>query len=216
MASGMIEDALRLYRRESLGIRLFVRARHLLAPLERIAAAVPRQGEILDVGCGHGLFACLLALQSPERRVLGVDPAPAKIAVAQRVASQLPNARFQLGTADDVDGGPFAAITILDVLYLLPLEEKRRVLRRCRELIAPDGLLVLKTNDTHPGWKYGATRLQERLMTGLGLTYGRNGLHFLSCDEHRALLGQCGFRAEVEHLPSRLPYPHTSFLARPA
>ena len=75
---------------------------------------------MLDVGCGHGLFGNLLALESAERQVVGVDPMDSKIAVAQRVAAPLPNARYAVGSAADVTDGPYDVITILDVLYLLP------------------------------------------------------------------------------------------------
>src|SRR3954469_3141926 len=69
MALGLTNDikrALDCYRDERPFVRLFVFARHLLAPLGRIAAEVPARGKILDLGCGHGLFANLLAVTSPE------------------------------------------------------------------------------------------------------------------------------------------------------
>jgi len=167
------------------------------------------------VGCGHGLFGNLLALQSPRRSVVGVDPSPAKIAVARRAARGLPNARYAQGTIHDVSDGPFDAITILDVLYLLPLEEKRRLLARARALLAPGGVLVLKTNDTTPRWSYLLTRAQERLMTGVGLTLG-DGLHFLSAGEHLELLRATGFEARVAPLPGWSLHPHRLFVCRAA
>ena len=141
-----IAAALACYRDESAFIRLFTRARSLLAPLERIAAEVPPQGRILDLGCGHGLFTNLLAIGSADRDLLGVDPSPAKLAVARRSSAGLRNVRYVQGRVDDVTEAGFDTITILDVLYLLPDEQKLRILRQCRQLIAPNGLLLLKTN----------------------------------------------------------------------
>ena len=176
---------------------------------------MPAGGRILDVGCGHGLFANALALGSPARTVLGLDPSPAKIAVARASSSGLRNVRFVLGTVQELSERDFDAISILDVLYLLPVPEKLAVLRACRERLVPHGLLVLKTNDTRPGWKYRVAYLQERLMTGLGLTLGQ-GLYFLSREQNAALLELAGFRPEMIVLRSRLPYPHVMFVARPA
>jgi 2-polyprenyl-3-methyl-5-hydroxy-6-metoxy-1,4-benzoquinol methylase len=217
-----LRRAIARYDAQPLGIRAFVRARHVLTPLARILAAVPPAGRVLDVGCGHGLFANALALGSPARTVLGVDPSAAKIAAARASAAArpgapaIPNVRYEQGVVQDMAEDGFDAIAILDVLYLLPVEAKLEILRACRARIAPDGLLVLKTNDTRPAWKYRVARLQERAMTGLGLTLGGHGLHFLSRERNAALLELAGFRPRTVVLRTRLPYPHVLFVARPA
>src|SRR5215218_10425845 len=173
--------ALALYADEPLDVRLHVQARHRLCPLQRIADHVPPQGRVLDVGCGHGLFGNLLALESAGRTIVGVDPMASKIAVAQRVARALPNVRYSVGSAADAlterPAQGYDVVTILDVLYLLPPPAKRALLDACRALIAPHGLLLVKTNDTAPAWKYRWARFEEQLMTGFGFTAGE-GLHF--------------------------------------
>ncbi|MCC7367482.1 MAG: methyltransferase domain-containing protein [Chloroflexi bacterium] len=210
-----IQRALGRYRGQSLGIRGFVLARHILAPLARVLDAMPPAGRLLDVGCGHGLFANALALGSLERDVLGVDPSGAKIAVARASAAGLPNARFQKGLVQDVQEDGFDGISILDVLYLLPVEEKLAILRACRERISPNGVLVLKTNDTRPPWKYRVARLQEQVMTGLGLTLSHGDLHFLSREQNAGLLELAGFQPRIVDLNNWLPYPHVMFVSRP-
>jgi 2-polyprenyl-3-methyl-5-hydroxy-6-metoxy-1,4-benzoquinol methylase len=210
-----IRSALARYRHESLFVRLFTLVRHLVAPLEQVAAEVPTRGRILDLGCGHGLFTNALALGSPERDLLGVDPSPAKIAVACRSSAGLTNVRYLEGRVEDVAEGGFTAITMLDVLYLLPDEQKLDVLRSCRELLAPDGVLLLKTNDTQPRWQYGIVRLEEQLMVRvLGLTLGGE-LHFRGIPEYTALLRAAGFDPRVLKLNSWLPVPHRLYICRP-
>jgi 2-polyprenyl-6-hydroxyphenyl methylase/3-demethylubiquinone-9 3-methyltransferase len=211
--------ALALYADEPLAVRLHVQARHRLCPLQRIADHVPPSGRVLDVGCGHGLFGNLLALESDRREVVGVDPMASKIAVARRVARTLPNVRYAVGSAAavraDQPAGGYDVVTILDVLYLLPPPTKLALLRDCRALVARDGLLLLKTNDTAPTWKYRWARFEEQLMTRLGLTAGE-GLHFFNAAQNQALLAEAGFQARVVRLESWLPYPHVLFVARPA
>ena len=209
-----IRRSLRRYSGQTFGIQGFVLARHVLAPLSRILAAVPPRGRLLDVGCGHGLFANAAALGSPERQVVGVDPSGAKISVARSSAADLTNVRYVQGTVQEIDEDGFDSISILDVLYLLPIEEKLAVLRACRERIAPDGVFILKTNDTRPPWKYRVARLQEEAMTGLGLTMG-HGLYFLSREQNAGLLELAGFRPTIVDLNNWLPYPHVMFVSRP-
>jgi 2-polyprenyl-6-hydroxyphenyl methylase/3-demethylubiquinone-9 3-methyltransferase len=209
-----LRRSLQRYRHQPIGIRGFVLARHLLAPMARILAAMPPAGRLLDVGCGHGLFANALALGSPAREVLGVDPSAAKIEIARASSAGLPNVRYRRGIVQEIDEHGFDGISILDVLYLLPVEEKLAVLRACRERIAPDGVLMLKTNDTRPAWKYRVARLQEQAMTGLGLTMG-HGLYFLGREQNAELLHQAGFEPRIVDLDSWLPYPHVMFVSRP-
>lgn len=209
-----VRRSLQRYREQPLGIRGFVLARHLLAPLARILAAMPPAGRLLDVGCGHGLFANALALGSSARDVLGVDPSAAKIEIARASAAGLPNVRYRQGIVQEIGDSGFDGISILDVLYLLPIEEKLAVLRVCRERIAPNGVLILKTNDTRPAWKYRVARLQEQAMTGIGLTMG-HGLYFLSREQNAELLRLAGFEPRLVDLNTWLPYPHVMFVSRP-
>jgi hypothetical protein len=97
----------------------------------------------------------------------------------------------------------------------LPDLQKRSFLAAIRRLIAPDGVFLLKTNDTHPTWKYWIARTQEKVMTGTGLTLGGGDLHFRSCAENAALLREAGFTVETRHLTHWTPYPHTLLIARP-
>jgi 2-polyprenyl-6-hydroxyphenyl methylase/3-demethylubiquinone-9 3-methyltransferase len=209
-------QALACYRDERPFVRLFVFARHLLAPLGRIATEMPPRGRILDLGCGHGLFANLLATSGPEREILGVDPSAEKLKVARRSSRGRPNVRYHLGRVEDVGETGFDAISILDVLYLLPDDQKLAVLRRCRELLAPVGTLLLKTNDTQPWWKYGVVRAEEELMVrALGLTFGGQ-IHFRGIPEYLALLREAGFEARVLKIDAGRPAPHRLYVCRPA
>lgn len=99
---------------------------------------------VVDIGCGTGTFACLLAKDGFD--VLGVDPAGAMPAVARRkcgsdgvrwvhgVAADLPAMRVDLATMT----GNVAQVFLGDDEWDETLDAVRRVLR-------PDGSLVFET-----------------------------------------------------------------------
>src|SRR5437762_12801492 len=71
-ATGALGRALARYGDAPIGARLFVHGRAFLSDLAVVERYVPKKGFIVDLGCGHGLFACVLRESSPTRRVLGV------------------------------------------------------------------------------------------------------------------------------------------------
>src|SRR5215472_9597917 len=65
------------------------------------AAGVRRGDRALDVGCGPGYLARMLAeAVGPMGSVVGIDAAPEMIEYASRKARRLSNCRFQAGTAE--------------------------------------------------------------------------------------------------------------------
>ncbi len=204
-----------MYAGHSAGIRAFVRLRHLLSPLEALERWVPREGRVLDVGCGHGLFTSYMALRSPARQITGIDPSPAKIDAARKTESWLPNVRYLLGEVNELsEDSSFDAITIVDVLYLLPEAGQKEVMAHCCRLLSDSGTLILKTQDTQPRWRYALTYIQEKVVVGLGATMGDKKLHFMPVVRARKMLKEAGFQVEYYRLPSRIFYPNVAFICR--
>ena len=100
-----------------------------------LAAAGVQPGErALDVGCGPGYFARLLARAvGPEGSVVGVDAAPEMIDYASRKALKLANCRFEAGTAEKLVIPVY--IATYDATKPLP-EEHYRLRLRCSPSIA--------------------------------------------------------------------------------
>jgi 2-polyprenyl-6-hydroxyphenyl methylase/3-demethylubiquinone-9 3-methyltransferase len=209
----LLRRALALYDDSPRGERLFVRARAFLSDLPQIERHAPREGAILDLGCGHGLVANLLAIGSPARDVTGIDIDAQKIEAAQRTVRARHNVRFLVADATTYDGGPYAAITVADVFYLIPPPLQRELLAACARMLAPGGMLIWKSQVRHPRWKYAITRGQEWLMTSLGPTQG-HGLYFLDTDESLDALRAAGLLPVTITPRSWRPYTDVLFLAQ--
>ena len=85
----MSERAVELFAGAPRATRLHTRLRWWWCPFPVIEAEVPKVGDVLEVGCGHGLLSLYLGLESPARRVVGVDIDSAKIAEAKEAAGRL-------------------------------------------------------------------------------------------------------------------------------
>jgi len=164
---------LRAYRGSPLSDRLHATVRWWSAPFPAVQAALPSSGRILEIGCGHGLFCTYVALAGRARTVRGVDIDEAKIGQAARVAEQLDGVDlgFEVATSGTVATGPWDAIVIVDMLYLLPAEQQRDLLTAAAAELAPGGELLIKEMSPTPRWKAHWNILQETMSVSiLGIT----------------------------------------------
>jgi 2-polyprenyl-3-methyl-5-hydroxy-6-metoxy-1,4-benzoquinol methylase len=138
-------------------------------PFPAIEAEVPTTGDVLEVGCGHGVLALHLGLGAPERHVVGVDIDGAKIAEASEAAQHLhpgeADVRFEAVAAGYVPTGSWDAVVIADVLYLLPEAQQKALLVGAAAATRPGGVVVVKEMGLQPKWKFSWNRAQETLAT---------------------------------------------------
>lgn len=168
-------SALRAYRQLPLGARLHSLIRWWSAPFAALEAHVPTSGRILEVGCGRGLLCTYLALARPDRIVLGVDIDQAKIEQAAGVARKVPGLDFAVTASGAVPGGPWDAILVVDMLYLMPARQQRELLAAAVTELAPGGMLLIKEMSPTPRWKARVNLLQETLAVSvLGLSARAN------------------------------------------
>jgi 2-polyprenyl-3-methyl-5-hydroxy-6-metoxy-1,4-benzoquinol methylase len=78
--------------------------------------------DLLDVGCGHGHAANLIADAFPASRITGIDISEQGIAAARAEASsiRLGNVRFELADALSLEPGSYDVVTAFDVIHDLP------------------------------------------------------------------------------------------------
>jgi len=102
-----------------------------------------REGLVVDLGCGSGLWA--RELVDAGYRVLGIDISEAMIEIARR---RVPEAEFRVGSLFEADIPPCVAVTSLGKVlnYLFdPNNDGQRLLgpfRRVYSALAPGGVFV--------------------------------------------------------------------------
>lgn len=195
---------------------LFVKIRSLVCPFDQIEPYIPNQGNILDLGCGHGIFSNLLASRSSKRKVLGIDPSIHKIEAAQKVYTNIKNLEFKNCYLEDVKKVNFDSIVLIDVLYLLSNKEKLVVLKTSRKMLKKGGNIILKTVSHSPKWLFYLVKLEEKLMVQiLRYTYSNTRkLHFLPKEKYQQLLTKAGFTITTEKIIRGIPYRQHLIIAK--
>jgi SAM-dependent methyltransferase len=114
----------------------------LLDKAMEIGSLEPDRATILDLGCGRGWLAYLLAAHG---RVIGIDPLAASIEAA---CENFPGLTFRRATSADLvaEGHePFDLIVSSEVIEHIPDEEKVLFFEDTRRLLRPGGFLLLTT-----------------------------------------------------------------------
>jgi SAM-dependent methyltransferase len=123
-----------------------------VAKRDRLMALLrPVPGErILDIGCGSGAFCRAIApLVAPGGAVVGVDVAPAAIAVAERLTALEDCSLLTFAVADgqDLPFGETAFDAAVCVSVLGFCEDPGRVLAEARRVLRPGGRLLAVNSD---------------------------------------------------------------------
>lgn len=195
---------------------LFEYIRKLTIPFNQIEQYVPKKGKILDVGCGHGTFSRMLAQKFPKTKILGVDPSDHKIAIAKSKSSNIPNATYKISYLKDIDSA-FDCIVIMDVLYLMPNNEKNQTLKLCLKLLKKNGLLLICEIVSKPSLMFKLSYLEEIIMVKiLKYTYSdKEKMFFLDTKDYLKMIRDAGFKTiTYERLRAILPYQRIMYIAK--
>lgn len=126
--------------------------------LRSVFDELPRDAEILDVGCGAGFLVNALKTRGFER-VQGVDACATLVEVARSrglSCTVVPEDYVERESSGHADR--YRAIFLLDVLEHIPVARQIGFLAGLRQLIRRDGVLILSvpnaTSTLAPRWRY--------------------------------------------------------------
>lgn len=202
------------YRRCGAMAHGYVHRKLLFDPVFRaLLPRIPAGAYVLDVGCGRGQFAVLLALDG-DRRASGVDWDEGKIGIACLAGEGLP-VRFEtrdLSTGLPAEDRPDVAL-VLDVLHFLPAGAQNALLRDLAGRLAPHGTMYVRDVDVSLGLRSWVTRLEERIFTAIGFNRGK-GLHFRTAADFARVLEACGLSCSVEPMWQGTPFANVLIVGR--
>jgi hypothetical protein len=108
----------------------------------------------------------------------------------------------------DLPDGPWDAIVVVDVLYLLEAMERQGLVRHAAAMLSSGGRFVVKETDLEPVWKFRASLIQERIAVKvLRLTKGGE-VAFTPPATIKSWMQSAGLEVTEQSLARRRIHPH--------
>lgn len=195
-----MKDLLSLYPWQWNGcyVIAFNRIRLWFNRFDLIEKCIPQKGEIVDIGCGYGLFANFLALRSPDRKIIGIDKNSRKVKYAFR---GLKNTQFLTIDIRGFELDSCQGITMIDFLHHMnSYKEQEDLLHYCYKGLAKGGTLFIKDVCFEPYYKFFLTRIVDNVL------YMGDRFYFRKWEEFKELLETIGFQVKYVSLHQRTPY----------
>ena len=171
-------------------VNLAMRNRRLVPYRERVISAT--QGRVLEIGVGSGLN---LPFDSPSvNEVIGLEPAPRLLAMAQFAATQAPApVSLNEGSAEAIPLDDGSIDTVVSTWTLCTIPNVAAALRDMRRALKPNGRLLFAEHGLAPEpivrkWQDWLTPAWKRLGGGCHLNR-----------PIRRLITDAGFRIERLH-----------------
>src|SRR3989344_1821533 len=148
------DEIKKLYNFLSLADSVYINLRWRLCPFTLMEQFLPKKGIIIDVGCGYGLLANLIALNSVERNVYGFDLSRRRIDIAKRTIRNMNKLHFELKNVRDLKLNSCDAIVMSDFLHHIPYKEQENLIRQAKDKLKKSGILIIQDIDKKPLSKY--------------------------------------------------------------
>ncbi len=189
--------------------------RSILLPYHCLLNYLPSEGNLLDLGCGHGVFLALAKINNRNLKISGIDLSQSKINAAKLVFTRANIRPLSIRMRDvmDLPREPADAISIIDVLYLVSLNDWNVILNKCYDCLKPGGKLILKEMDRSIKWKFYLLYLQEILAVKVLALTKRSKFVFPRIEDIRSCIKSAGFKKIEEVSLDRGYYiPHKMWI----
>jgi len=191
--SKTMENLISLYSSCGMYVRFYAKLRSQWILLSRIIDFLPKDGTIVDLGCGYGLLANYLSIRLKHARIIGVDLNPKRIENAKKTVKDRKNIEFLPMDFTKLDLFSCSGVILTDVLHHLSLDHQDSLLKTIYDRLDEDGILiVLEVNPSERFiLKYWLTYLAEIIL------YPSDRIYYRCPIEMEKKLHQIGFATKI-------------------
>ena len=207
-----LQSVFERYRSLSKWDKLHILIRIRSCPWDSMLMNMPSGETLIDIGCGHGLLINLLDMKGNRyKKMIGTDLSEDKIKIAKTSENDhvifLATDFAELKECADV-------YSIYDVLYLVPYNEQKKILKNIYDKLSQKGYLVIKEVDTKPLIKFIWNYFEELIMVKiLKKTLGAK-FFFRSSKSFKAILENIGFKVKIVPLDMGYLHPHVMLICQ--
>jgi 1-acyl-sn-glycerol-3-phosphate acyltransferase len=143
---------------------------------------LPKQGKILDAGCGYGFMSYMLQFAAKEREITGIDYDDEKIEVATHCFSKNEEINFKSADITTFHFEKYDGIVLADVLHYLPAARHKEVVENCIQSLNENGILLIRDGNSEMAERHKKTKRTEFFSTKF-FSFNKtteNGLSFIS------------------------------------
>ena len=179
--------------------------------LDEIGQYLPASGNVIDVGCGFGLFSLYYATRNSALRLSGIDIDERRIEAARLAAERLDlgNATYRVGDAVGLAPGErLDGAYMLDIVHHIPVDAVPPLFRTLYAALNPGARLIVKDIETTPAYKRVFTFLLDKLMDW------RTPVSYWDRKTLLRALNEAGFDVAAHAMVDYLPYPHVLYVCR--
>ncbi len=208
-----ISDIKKLYSRQGLVKTIYTYLRFWEYPrLVRIETLLPKEGSIIDLGSGYGIFSNYAAAKSSKRQVLACEFDKEKTDIAKTAAKigGINNIFFDNKDITKIPIKKASAIVIMHVLHHLKgYEEQEKLIGECVEKLDKGGMLLIDEVDKKYSFQYFLALLTDSLL------YLGDRFYYRSENDMISFLSKFPLIVEVKNVSNFLmPYPELVYICK--
>ncbi len=211
--SSHLSETLKLYQKSGFSA-VFNKIRAWDAPFDEIEKIVPKEGIILDLGCGDGLLGNFLAVSSKKRKVVGIEINEERVKSSPCIENRT---FFRVGNILKDNFPKANAITLIHVLHhLSSYEDQEKLINKCKTKLKTGGVLVIAEIIEKPILKFIFTAFTDYVILPIlfenKLFSGK--IYFRRLKAWQKLLKNNGFIISTKLINRGMPFSHVIIKAR--